>query len=236
MRTAILALGLTLCSHSRAFAQAVPVVELSAGISLVDPGVVDSSERGWFLSGVANVTRWFGIVGVADWSTSEPMRSIETRLTRGLTTGGTVAAETFNVEIVQEQRSLLGGGRFVARHPSQRLAAYVQALAGYNTRNAPATVTSRSLRPGETPSGDFAQFLVRRKSGANSGRAWQLGGGVDIAINRHIGAVIGMDYRRAPAATTGDMLDLEETQGILPHEIAHDINFAFGMTVRLGRH
>jgi hypothetical protein len=149
-------------------------------------------------------------------------------------TGGTVTAETYALEIHQEQRSFLGGARFVARHPSQRLAAYVQALAGYNTRNAPATVTSRTVSPGFTPDDNSAQFFVGRKSGKGSGPASQLGGGIDIAINRHIGAEVAMDYRRAPAVITGEMLDLQKTQGIAPDEIAHELNFAFGMTVRIG--
>ena len=70
----LLALGVLLALPSRAPAQEtnappIPVVEVSAGYMLMrDTEANESYPGGWYVSGGANLTRWFGVVGEAGGS------------------------------------------------------------------------------------------------------------------------------------------------------------------------
>ena len=69
----------------------VPLVEVSAGYAyMYDSDMEEEFPRGWFFSGAANVTRWFGVVGEVSGAhktfTDEP--GLKARLNLYTTMGG----------------------------------------------------------------------------------------------------------------------------------------------------
>jgi hypothetical protein len=165
-----------------------------------------------------------------DLATLPPVHTQEYRFTRGPNTGGTVIAQTYSVEIIEKQRSILGGVRFVGRELSW-VSPFVQALAGFTSRDAPATVT---------PIDDFQSALrAKNDSGSGSGPTLQAGGGLSFVLSPHVGAVAQMNYRRTPVIKTGDRREAEQS-GIANvydglGDYSNELRVSLGVTVRIGR-
>jgi opacity protein-like surface antigen len=156
-----------LAAAQEANAPPIPVVEVSGGYMLMrDTDLDENFPGGWYFSGAANLTRWFGLVGEAGGS----YKKLEEGFS-GLGMASRLQLYTF-----------LGGPRFF--YQAGRVVPFAQVLAGA----AHARAKVKMDFPDEL--GGFQQYSL-----SETDFAIQPGGGVTIYLSDRVGVRLAADYR-----------------------------------------